>query len=81
MSVNWTKSCVYPFKEVPRIRRPAKILGCRIEELLIVYLSIPLGTNTELVSWDSVIAKTEGKLALEGTVPFFGRKNHPDKLS
>lgn len=43
LKVNWGKSSLIPVKDVPQIQNLANILGCKIEELPITYLGMPLG--------------------------------------
>ncbi|WMV47514.1 hypothetical protein MTR67_040899 [Solanum verrucosum] len=63
LSINWRKSCIFPFKEVPQIQSLATILGCRVEQLPTTYLGMPLGHNhKELEIWDGIIEKIEKKL-------------------
>ncbi|XP_049344987.1 uncharacterized protein LOC125809377 [Solanum verrucosum] len=62
--INWRKSCIFSIKEVPEIQNLATILGCRVEQLPMTYLGMPLGHNhKELEIWDDIIEKIEKKLA------------------
>lgn len=46
------------------IRRLARILGCKIVNLPIMYLGKLLGANdTDVKTWDSVVARFERRLA------------------
>ncbi|KAG5630453.1 hypothetical protein H5410_002170 [Solanum commersonii] len=65
LKINWRKSNIFPVKEVQQIQPLAYILRCRIEDLPIIYLGMPLGANHKAVNiWDGIIEKSEKRLAL-----------------
>ena len=52
-------------------------LGCRVGQLLAVYLGLPLGApNKVVLGWDGVEEKVRRRLALFQTIDFKGRENH-----
>ncbi|XP_034689500.1 uncharacterized protein LOC117917365 [Vitis riparia] len=58
LRINLTKSEVIPVGEVQRIEEMAVELGCRVGQLPIVYLEVPLGVpNKAAYGWDGVEEK------------------------
>lgn len=65
LSLKGRKNSLFPIKEVTQMQGLANILGCRIEQLPIVYLGMPLGNkHKDLEIWDGIIEKTKQKLAM-----------------
>ncbi|XP_049391971.1 uncharacterized protein LOC125856458 [Solanum stenotomum] len=65
LKINWRKSNIFPVKEVQQIQPLADILRCRIEDLPIIYLGMPLNANHKAVNiWDGIIEKSQKRLAL-----------------
>ena len=64
MKVNVHKSEMVPIGEVDDVHALAEILGCRVEELLMSYLGMPLGASHNSPSiWNSILEKFDRKLA------------------
>lgn len=64
LRVNWSKSCLFPVKEVPHIQEPASTLGCVVENLPTIYLGMPLGRKHKTLEiWNGILGKAEKKLA------------------
>ena len=64
LKVNVHKSEMVPIWEVEDVHALTKILGCRVGELPMSYLSMPLGVSHNSLSiWNPILEKFERKLA------------------
>ena len=64
LKVNMHKSEMVPIGEVDDVHTLAEILGCRVGELPMSYLGMPLGTSHNSPSiWNPILEKFERKLA------------------
>ena len=64
LKVDVHKSEMIPIGEVDDVHALAEILGCRVEELPMSYLGMPLGASHNPPSiWDPILEKFDWKLA------------------
>ena len=64
LKVNVGKSAIVPIGEVNNLDALANILHCRVDNLLMKYLGMPLGTSFKTASiWNPILEKVEKKLS------------------
>jgi hypothetical protein len=64
LKINLNKSEMVPVGSVPDLEDLASIMGCKIIQLPMTYLGLPLGANFKSKSiWDSILEKMERKLS------------------
>ena len=65
LRINLAKSEIILIGEVEEVDELAVELGCRVGQLLVVYLGLPLGVSNKVVSrWDGVEGKVRRRLVL-----------------
>ncbi|RVX21578.1 hypothetical protein CK203_002332 [Vitis vinifera] len=65
LRINLAKNEIIPIGEVEEVEEMAVELGCRVGQLLAVYLGLPLGAPNKAISrWDGVEEKVRRRLAL-----------------
>ena len=64
LKINLGKSELVPVGNVPDVEGLAAVLGCKVAELPIIYLGLPLGSSfKDQTIWNGIIEKTEKRLA------------------
>ena len=64
LKINLSKSELVPVGNVPDVEGLAAVLGCKVAELPIIYLGLPLGSSfKDQTIWNGIIEKTEKRLA------------------
>uniref|UniRef100_A0A2N9GDX6 Reverse transcriptase domain-containing protein n=1 Tax=Fagus sylvatica TaxID=28930 RepID=A0A2N9GDX6_FAGSY len=64
LKINFNKSEMVPVGSVPNLEDLAGIMGCKIIQLPMTYLGLPLGANFKSKSiWDPILEKIERKLS------------------
>ena len=64
LKINLGKSELVPMGNVPDVEGLAAVLGCKVAELPIIYLGLPLGSSfKDQTIWNVIIEKTEKRLA------------------
>ena len=64
LKINFNKSKKVPVGNVPDLVGLASIMGCKIIQLPMTYLGLPLGANFKSKSiWDPILEKMERKLS------------------
>ena len=64
LKINFNKSEMVPVGNVPDLKDLAGIMGCKIIQIPMTYLGLPLGANFKSKSiWDPILEKMERKLS------------------
>ena len=64
LKINLSKSELVFVGQVPNVTELAGVLGCKVSELPLSYLGLPLGaTFKKKVIWNGVVEKMERRLA------------------